>query len=200
MRVTFAFPTAFEARAFSCSGMARVLITGVGPSQAAREVSAYLDRESPEGLVLAGWAGALQPYLKRGDVVADADGERSFWEKHLSGVSHWGKIYTSQTVLGTFQEKQAWGVCTQALAVDMETAQVREMCRRRGVACVAVRAILDELTEELRVPPLERSDWKGVARYLLKNRRNLAELYRLYRRSRESRGRLRSVLAHVAVS
>lgn len=80
-----------------------------------------------EQVILAGFAGALDPSLKIGDFVVD--GQR--------------KIYCSDRLVATAEEKRSLFEKTQCVAVDMESGIVRAAAESAGVRLIHIRAISD---------------------------------------------------------
>ena len=64
---------------------------------------------------------------------------------------HVGRLLTVDHVIGDPAEKRSLGEAHQALAVDMESLAVAEVCRREKVRFLSVRVISDSLDREL--PP-----------------------------------------------
>jgi len=141
--------------------------SGAGRQAAARATEALIEGHRP-GLVLsAGFAGGLNSDLKRHDIlmvdhVVDPAGEQFSIDlkvdptslSQVSGV-HVGRLLTVDNVIRLPDEKRSLGRRYNALAVDMETFAVAEVCRRRQVRLLAVRVINDTVDEEL-PPDVER--------------------------------------------
>ena len=102
---------------------------------------------SPSLIISTGFAGALQPDLRTGDIIAE---ELSFCPAAIAALSrgnihhHAGSIAHSNKVLTEPGEKLALGRSTGALAVDMESSAIRAWAQERGLAALALRVILDE--------------------------------------------------------
>jgi len=62
---------------------------------------------------------------------------------------HVGTLLTVDHVVRHEEEKRLLGVAHRALAVDMESLAVAEVCRRREMPFLAVRVISDAVDEEL---------------------------------------------------
>jgi nucleoside phosphorylase len=163
-----------------CATEDRVAIvgrTGVGPILAGQRVPTLLNIAAARGVLMLGFAGALDPSLRAGDVVVasevvglrlgdGAHAEEPLWSTWRTdpraleiaggislpaerGKSVSGRIVTVSKVCTTAVEKSELGRRTGTLAVDMESAVVAEECDRRGLPLVCVRAILDEAELEL---------------------------------------------------
>ena len=152
----------FAAREGGLGGRRVVLVlSGAGRNQAARATEVLIDGHKPQRVVSAGFAGGLCPKLKRNDILianrivlagggelpldlpADvaALGERP-------GV-YLGALLSTDHVVRLPQQKRLLFDRHAALAVDMETFAVAEVCRRREVPFLSVRVINDTADEEL---------------------------------------------------
>lgn len=154
----------FVARHGTLKGRSVVIIeSGVGLLAAARGTQALLAGHRPGWVISAGFAGGLDPRLKRGDILmadslAETSGKRLAIELRVSPESlaampgvHVGRLLTVETVVRTPEEKLALGRQHEALAVDMETWAVGEVCRQAKTRFMAVRIISDAVDEQL--PP-----------------------------------------------
>jgi hypothetical protein len=101
--------------------------------------------------ISAGYAGALDPHLKPGDIVRpaqvidDADG------LSIATASGSGKLVTAG-VVASQSLKRLFAQKHHAQAVDMEAYAVGDVARIYGVPFLAVKAITDEL--DFAMPPL----------------------------------------------
>lgn len=125
----------------SISGLSiEVHVIGIG--------AADLDRlaleQKPAWLIMAGLAGALDPALAIGDIVADGCPPGVRCEKFHRGV-----IHTSSRIEATVQEKASLYRATGAAAVDMETEAVRKWAAGQRVGLIAIRAISDRADQRL---------------------------------------------------
>ena len=144
-----------------------VHVSGVGRHHAAmlaREIVA----SRPALVVAAGFCGALDPALKVGDVVTSP---------HILTVDH---------LVADPAEKRRLAELHGALAVDMESAAVAEVCAECGVPFLAVRAVSDTVDTALS-PELVRllsganvSWWRAV-RAVVRKPSLLGEFRRLAR-------------------
>jgi len=138
-----------------------LIISGPGRERAARATEALIDGHRPDWVLSAGFAGGLAAGLKRRDVlmadhVIDTAGNQLSIDLkvdpdslvRLPGV-HVGRLLTAESVICRADEKRSLGQQHEALAVDMETFAVAEVCRRRGVRFLAVRVINDTVDDEL---------------------------------------------------
>ncbi len=133
----------------------------VGREKAARATEALIAGHKPKWIIAAGMAGALRQGLKRGDIVMPdvilgETGERLAIDFHISTEQlaampglHVGPLITVDHVILKPAKKTALGLLHGALAVDMETLAVAEVCRREKQRFLAVRVISDTVDDEL---------------------------------------------------
>ena len=130
-----------------------VIVVGPGRKAANRGTELLLAGHRPSWVVSAGLGGALDPELRRddlvlGDQVIDPDGNRLAIDVKMrddpgSRVGT-GTIVTADAIVRTAAEKAELRGRTGADVVDMETSAVASVCRERDVRFLAVRAISDE--------------------------------------------------------
>lgn len=120
-----------------------------------------IDGHRPQRVISAGFAGALSPALKRNDILlADrillGDGAELALDlpPEIAAVAeqpgvHRGTLLCADHVVRLPGDKRALFARHGALAVDMETFAVAEVCRRREVPFLSVRVINDTADEEL---------------------------------------------------
>jgi adenosylhomocysteine nucleosidase len=117
----------------------------------------------PPWIISGGFAGALQPELRRGHILL-ADEVVNAAGQHLTvGLTvdrqsiaathglHMGRLLTVDHIVRTPDERQRLGEHHAALACDMETLAVAEVCQELKTPLVAVRIISDAIDDEL--PP-----------------------------------------------
>jgi adenosylhomocysteine nucleosidase len=186
-------------------GALLVLETGVGAARASAAARWVLTTCAPRLVVAAGFAGALDPSLAVGDVmlaseVVESDDLR--WRVALPaelGDLPCGRLLTVPRLVTTPKAKRHLARQFQALAVDMESAAVAEVCQEQRVPCACVRAISDAadagLSPEVvsllaggRVAP------RRVLAALLRRPRLAGELWRLARDTRRAARRLAEAL------
>ncbi|MGH9580929.1 MAG: hypothetical protein ACRD2R_08045 [Terriglobales bacterium] len=134
-------------------GTATLIFGGIGAGPARRAARALLKSCAPEVLVSAGFAGALQPEGKVGDVVVPAvvRDASSGAEFRTAGGS--GNLVSAPNVHGP-EEKRELAARFNAVAMDMEAAAVAEQAVAGGVEFLAVKAVSDEL--DFVMPPVGR--------------------------------------------
>jgi adenosylhomocysteine nucleosidase len=198
-------------------GRSVVLVeSGPGRERAARATHALLDAHRPPRVVSAGFAGGLDPALCHGDLVladtiVDCQGQDAplLLEEAAPMVPDTfscrvGRLLAVDRIIRLPSEKRELGVKHQALACDMESLAVAEVCRQRGVPLLAVRAISDTADEELPAD-IEKllAQASGPARWgtaigsILRRPSSLKDLLRLRHRAIEASDRLAKFLAEI---
>ena len=152
----------FTARRGQLAGRRLALFeSGAGAGQAAAATEALIETHRPSWVISAGFAGGLVPKLKRHDIVmtdsvVNAAGQRLGIDLKIdadalpAGV-HVGRILSVDQIARLPSEKELLGRRHEALAVDLESFAVAEVCARRGVRFLGVRIITDTMDEQL--PP-----------------------------------------------
>lgn len=138
--------------------------SGVGCEAAANTTREVISLHKPAWIISAGFAAALQPELRRGHVFL-ADEVVNATGHHLSiGLTvdrqsiaptpalHMGRLLTVDHLIRTPDERKRLGEHHAALACDMETLAVAEVCQELQTAFLSVRIISDAVDDEL---PLE---------------------------------------------
>ncbi|MCH7688438.1 MAG: 5'-methylthioadenosine nucleosidase [Planctomycetes bacterium] len=137
-----------------------VVQSGMGFPKARKATQALIDAHTPNWILSAGFAGALLPGMKIGDIVM-AD---SIVDEHNHELSvdlrmpadpekglHVGRIVTADNMVRLISEKQMLAKKHHAIAVEMESLAVAQVCRDTKTRFLAVRAISDDLSVDL--PP-----------------------------------------------
>ncbi len=152
----------FVARQAQHQGRSLVLVRcGAGRQAAADATEALILGHRPRCVISAGFAGGLQTAVARhhlvvADDLVDADGRHLAIEPPIDrgGLPEGpplcvGRLLTVDRVVRQPREKKELGEKYQALAVDMESFDVAQVCRERNVPMLAVRVITDAVDEEL---------------------------------------------------
>jgi adenosylhomocysteine nucleosidase len=135
------------------SGQIVVVCGGIGAEAARRATEAVFAVYHPELILSVGFAGALDPTLKVGDIFAPSrvldarDGSRA----EIAG-GH-GVLVSASAVVG-MEAKKKLAESYGAQAVDMEAAAVARGAQARGVSFMAVKAISDE--SDFHMPAMDR--------------------------------------------
>jgi adenosylhomocysteine nucleosidase len=140
-----------------------LLETGEGVANAERQLEAWLERRSARAVLSIGFAGALSPGLKVGDLVVakSVHGSNAQPDQKLVTAAaqvqldtpiRLGTALTSDVILWRAAEKRALAnslVADEIGFVDMESTAIASVCARHGVPFLIVRSITDLLDEGL---------------------------------------------------
>lgn len=193
---------------------------GIGHRRASDAARRAFDQIPGAELVIGtGVVGALSSGLKPGDLVLadrvmtlDAGGKvTAMSHAHvgaigrslaMAGIAYSaGAILTSNRVLTAAEKRSAKG-STGAIAVDMETAAIAAEANLRGIPFVALRAVLDEVDDE--VVGGELADEDGNVRplaatsFLLRNPAAMLKLPRMLRNLSRATAAIADALTAVA--
>ena len=130
-----------------------VVCGGIGQACARDAAETVMTFRQPTVLISAGLAGSLLESVPVGSVVFPTKVLRTEDEQTFTIDGGEGTLVSVQSVAG-LDAKRELAEKYSAIAVDMEAAAVAEVAKARGVRCVAVKAISDDLTSEL--PPMNR--------------------------------------------
>lgn len=130
---------------------------GIGAEAARRAAEAVIAIYAPQVIYSAGFAGALDPGLKVGDIVQPRRvvnaGDGSSID--LAGVNLRGEgVLVSFGAVATPEQKARLRDSFGAQAVDMEAAAVGRAAEARGVRFAVVKVISDEF--DFSLPSMER--------------------------------------------
>jgi adenosylhomocysteine nucleosidase len=155
------------------------LKSGVGPERSAARLEQTLKAIAPSQILVVGYAGAIHPDLKLGDLVVvkkalafSLDKNHPDWEhvlldgafdldnsEALSGCAksaglrvHTGDALTSAYVLGNPEHKRRLYERFHALIVDMETAALARVALSCSIPLSCMRAISDEERDSFLAP------------------------------------------------
>jgi adenosylhomocysteine nucleosidase len=194
-----------------CGGkIVAAVVGGVGVRAAYRGAELLVAGHRPRWILSTGFGGALDPALRRNDVVlvdrvvSEIEGEPSL-EINLalsepgSGLQR-GSLLTVNQIIRSAAEKAALRQRHNCHVVDMETYAVAAYCASRGIRFLAVRVISDEATAEL--PPEVLSILGPTGGYRIgaavgavwKRPSSLKRLWTLREHAREAADRLARIL------
>ncbi len=136
----------------------RVILTGVGPVNAARSIRNFVD-QAPDLCITSGLAGGLKHQHRPGEILAarsaraengeheyESD-EELFTAAVECGAKPVDRFISSDHVVRTVQEKRR--ISASADAVDMESFAIMKEMSGLGVPCVAVRSVSDSAEMDL---------------------------------------------------
>jgi len=179
-----------------------MVICGIGAERATKAAEC-LFKMKVSGLISWGIAGGLANSLHSGDlvlpdVVVTTSGDNyhtdTEWNKRIkncltdtSVIIHNGRLASSDSILGSSQEKSKYNLSTNACAVDMESAAIAKFADEENLSFIAIRSIIDESstaipkyirksTNEYGVPSISR-----LLLSILNSSGNILDLYQLSR-------------------
>lgn len=152
----------FAAREGGLGGKRLVIIeSGVGRDSATRATQALIAGHQPRWIISAGFAGGLHGDLARGDIllanqIVDVAGHRLDIDFRLDREAiaaqpglHVGRLLTVDRIIAEVAEKEVLGQRHDAMAVDMESIAVAQVCRDAQVRFLPVRVISDPVHSAL---------------------------------------------------
>ncbi|MCC6231697.1 MAG: hypothetical protein IT580_03590 [Verrucomicrobiales bacterium] len=147
--VTFAVPE--EARPFRriAPAYARLLVTGMGRTRARRVVTHALGESRPDLVLTCGFAGALRPHCAIGTLLLESDPGFPLHDLLLRAGAQPGRILCADRVASRASDKSLLRHETQADAVEMESGEIRALCRELGIPSATLRAISDTAEADL---------------------------------------------------
>ena len=187
---------AFADRLPLAKGGCEILITGMGRRNASTRFREALGRFSPERVLTCGFAGALNPELKTGDLLFDEDFDAGLGKRLLQLGAIPAKFYCSARVAITAAEKADLWRDTGADAIEMESSVIRTLCREQRIPSVTLRVVSDAAHENLPLDfnALMTSDQRisvfKLAFALMKSPRAVPGLLELQRNTRLAARRL----------
>jgi adenosylhomocysteine nucleosidase len=140
-----------------------IVDAGLSGKAAARATEEAIRFYQPKWIVSAGFAGALSEQLRRGhilmaDEVVSLTGQRLAVGLKLDATTaaatkglHIGRLLTVNDIIRRPADRRRLAAEHGAIACDMETFAVAEVCHQRGVPLLAIRVISDAVDDEL--PP-----------------------------------------------
>lgn len=143
-----------------CEGkVVALIVTGMGREAARRGAQLLLDGHQPRWMISAGFAGALDPSLRRNEIVmpnevVDLDGQRFAIDVGVPQDAsapriRTGRLLTVDAIVRTAAEKAELHTQHGADLVDMETSGVAALCSERAVRFLSIRVISDEAGVDL---------------------------------------------------
>jgi adenosylhomocysteine nucleosidase len=181
------------------------VVTGMGMQNARRVTEAVISAEH-QACIGAGFAGALKPTLKVGDVLAaravQAVGKNKTLESShnlfmaaFENQAIEAKMFlTADHPVDTAEEKKQ--LSPFAEAVDMESFATMSVARERNVSCVPVRVISDRFDEDMpteidtTIDERGRVKIGGVIKHVATHPLQIPALIRLGRQSKTAAGAL----------
>lgn len=138
-----------------------VMETGVGQTAAHQAVRDAIALHQPSWVVSAGFAGALHPDLRRGHIImpkeiVDEHGQRldvglGIDDETVAATPslHSGRLLTVDKLVRHAKQRRELAEQHAALACDMESFAVADVCREAKVRFLSVRVISDSVDDQL---------------------------------------------------
>lgn len=151
-----------------------VVEAGTGQNRARRATQALIDAHHPRWILSCGYAGGLNADAKIGDIVVGnrlvrPDGSEIHVDFRMPSDHQRrqfvGGVVTVDSIVRTVDEKRSIGEQFQALAVDMETYAVAELCRELRQKFFAVRVLSDDAQRNLPPEVLSLLGATGAVRF-----------------------------------
>ena len=182
-----------ELAALQRAGMTDAVQSGIGKAGAARTATELILRERPDCIINSGCAGGLAPLVAVGDTVLGAqtayhdvwcgegnlpgqvqglpqcfDADPALLQKALALPAaqpvHSGLICTGDWFVTTAQEdEKILKTYPEALACDMESAAIAQVCHHYGVPFLSFRMISDVHGSGQDATALYKDFWQKVA-------------------------------------
>jgi adenosylhomocysteine nucleosidase len=135
------------------SGQTVLVCGGIGAEAARRATEAVIALYQPELVRSVGFAGALDPTLKVGEIFSPSRVIDARDGSSVETGTGCGVLVSAATVVGA-EQKAKLAKAYGAHVVDMEAAAVARGAQARGVRFMAVKAISDE--SNFAMPPMDR--------------------------------------------
>ncbi|HEY2081684.1 MAG TPA: hypothetical protein VGI88_02785 [Verrucomicrobiae bacterium] len=177
-----------------------VLVTGMGKLNSDRMIRERLAQTAPDLVLTCGFAGALNPELKIGDVLFEEDAGSGLGELLRASGASAAKFYCSSRVATTAAEKTALRQSTGADVVEMESGVIRKICREKQIPSATIRVVSDAAHQDL---PLDFNalmtaeqtiSFSRLALALIKSPGKVPQLMELQRNTRHAAQELAGVL------
>ena len=132
----------------------RLCLSGMIPKIAKERVTRFLDTHAPELMISCGLAGALNAKVLVGDLIVQSrDTSLATHAEQVlrkRGISfHVGPLVTVSKPVLTPESRREVSASSQAIGVDMESQTIAELCRQRGIRCMAIKGVSDGIEDDL---------------------------------------------------
>lgn len=149
--ITFALPeeAAPYRRRLAGRDLAEILLTGIGWVNARQSVVTALRVRRPSYVLTCGFAGGLDPALKRSELVYRAAPAFPNASRLEALGARRVRFHSSDRVVVTAEEKALLRRQTRADAVEMESEAIQDICGGEGIPAATVRVISDAAGEDM---------------------------------------------------
>ncbi|MFN3651290.1 MAG: hypothetical protein ACK47B_17080 [Armatimonadota bacterium] len=132
----------------------RLCLSGMIPSVSKERVDRFLEKHPLDLMICSGLAGALRPEIKVGELIVQSEDaglvRRAEVALQQSGIPyHVGPLVTVAQPVLTPAARHELAAQSNAIAVDMESQTIAQLCRERGIPCLAMKAVSDGIEDDL---------------------------------------------------
>jgi nucleoside phosphorylase len=132
----------------------RLCLSGMVPSVAHQRVIRFLDAARLDLMICSGLAGALQPHIHVGELIVQSSdsalvliAERALKARDIP--FHVGPLVTVKQPILTPAARRQLAQQNHAIAVDMESQTIAELCLQRHIPCLAMKGVSDGIDDDL---------------------------------------------------
>ena len=191
-----------------------VVESGMGFAKARRATEALIEAHTPNWVLSVGFSGGLLPKMKIGDMVlansiVDTHGNEleldlKMAEDREKGV-YVGRFVNADEIVRFVSDKKKFAEEYGAIAVDLESLAVAQVCRDQGKRFMAVRVISDDLSADLPAEVLSVIGATGALRVgsaigsFFRRPSSIKDLWRLRETAHQAAERLATFLDGVLV-
>lgn len=182
---------------------------GMGFNRARQGTLALIDAHAPKWILSIGFSGALIPEMRVGDIAVgnaliNLQGEElkidlNMPEDRAQG-RYVGKLLTAEAVVRTVEEKRQLQQQTGAIAVDLESLAVAQVCREKRIRFMAVRVISDDMSRDLPTEIMALTGNSGAIRWgatlgaIWKRPSSAGDMWKMWEKSQVAAERLAEFL------
>ena len=135
-----------------------VLHTGVGQKICHGRIDVFLQTVELDYLISTGFAGALDPELRVGDLLVSENfsSPELLQLPQIKRAEHGfssGKLVTAPRIIASETDRKRYATETGARAIDMETACIAAACEEHRIPMLSLRVISDTASEPFPAPP-----------------------------------------------
>lgn len=184
--------------------------TGIGFDSCRLHTEKLLVHAPPRILISSGFAGGLDPGVRTNDVVlSESFSDPELLKNARTSLRGDRRVFVGSTaskplLFETAEDKRALAQQTRALAVDMETAVIAELCRDDAIPMLSMRGISDSVRTSLPIPFTVWFDMVHqkprpfpLMMHLLRNPHAISPFTHFVRQLRNTRAHLTRCLIHV---
>lgn len=132
----------------------RLCLSGMVPAVSKERVDRFLDSHKLDLMICSGLAGALRRNIRIGDIIVQSSDPKLVQTaeaalKKQNIPFHSGPLVTVSSPVLTPEARRDLAQSSGAIAVDMESQTIARLCRERGIPCLAMKGVSDEIDDDL---------------------------------------------------